>query len=249
MHLYLKDQEIEKLREAGRSSANVLKKVVENIQAGITTYELDKLAERWISDLKAHSAPKKHENFPGSICISVNEIIAHGIPDRRRLQCGDLVNIDVSLEKDGFFGDVGYSLVVGSTDNYLNDLCEFSRNTLFATIDKCVPGTQWKEVAAFIENSAKSKGYTVIQNLCSHGIGKNLHEYNISNVVVDEDEDDFLLQEGMVLALEPFISTDACRATDSDDGWSLTTHNNSKVVQFEHTIRICSEGPEILTVV
>lgn len=246
---YHSEKDIAGLRKVGRAVTHALMELVHLIRPGINMLELDRKAGEVLEAFGARSAPRLLEGFPGNVCISLNEIIAHGVPHNRILRCGDFINIDVSAELDGYFGDVGYSLVLGEFNDHLSRLCDCAKRATMRAIGESVAGKSIKEIARIIENEARADGYTVLRNLCSHGVGKSLHSYpqNIKNYY-DPDEEDLCLEEGMVIAWEPYISSGACRAMESDDGWSLTTHDKSRVAQFEHTVLVTSGRPEIITV-
>ena len=247
-HLYT-ERDLEGLRKVGRAVTHALMEMVNHIKPGINVLRLDAIAGEVLSSFGARSAPKLLEGFPGNTCISLNEVIAHGVPHNRILRCGDFINIDVSAELGGYFGDVGYSLVMGEFNDHLANLCACAKRATMLAIGESIAGNSVKTIARHIEDEARKEGFTVLRNLCSHGVGKSLHAYpqSIKNYY-DPDEKDLYLEAGMVIAWEPYISTGACRAIDSDDGWSLTTHDQSRVAQFEHTVLVTSGRPEIITV-
>ena len=241
-----KDVEIEKLRQSGKIAARVLWEMINMLRPGVTPNYLDEKAARIIHKLNARSAPKL-AGFPGYTCISVNDIIAHGIPDKRILRCGDKVNIDVSIEHKGFFGDVAYTLTLGNAGDKASRVIDCAKKATMKAIEHSIVGTPINKVAQIIEQTARDESFTIIKNLCSHGVGKTLHAYpeNIANYY--DPDTKLTLREGMVIAWEPYISSCAVRAMPLDE-WNLTTHNKSMVAQFEHTILITDGKPEILTV-
>ncbi|MGF1638435.1 MAG: type I methionyl aminopeptidase [Cyclobacteriaceae bacterium] len=241
------EKEIECLRKAGRIVATTLWEMINMIKPGVSTLELDQVAGKVLAQHGARSAPALLHNFPGHTCISVNHIIAHGRPDKRKLRCGDIINIDVSAEIDGFFSDVGYTTTIGNANEELVELCQCSKNALLKGISVCKPGEPIASIGKIIEKEARENGYTIIKNLCSHGVGKSLHVSPVNIFNYDEPSQEGILEEGMVIALEPYLSTGACRAIELEDGWTMTTHNHSFVAQFEHTLLITSNQPEILT--
>ena len=242
------EKDIVAIRKVCNVVAHVLWEMINFIKPGTTTQKLDEIGEKVMKQFGAKSAPKYFHNFPGNTCISVNEIIAHGIPNKRILRCGDFVNIDVSAELNGFFGDVGYSLVLREYNYELDKLCQCAKTATLKAISKCVAGTTVNEIGKVVEDEARSKGYTVIKNLCSHGIGRTLHAHPKNILNYFDPEETNILESGMVIAFEPYISNGACRAMELSDGWTLTTHNNSRVAQFEHTVLVTDGKPEILTV-
>ena len=246
--LLLTDNDITGLRKTGNIVAKVLREMIDQIRPGITTYHLDQLARRYFRLLDANSAPMM-EGFPGYTCISVNEIIAHGIPNKTPLKYGDRINIDVSAEHKGYFGDIAYTAIVGESGKESNELLDCARSITLKAAQMSYPGTPFNDIGKMIETNARKNQYTIVKNLCSHGVGKSLHTFpeNILNYY-DPDET-MVLKEGMVIAWEPYISTGAVRAIETENDWSLTTHNNSDVAQFEHTVLVTNDKPEILTLI
>jgi methionyl aminopeptidase len=241
------EKDIEGLRKSGQIVAKVLWEMINFLKPGITTARLDEVAGRNFKLLKAKSAPRM-EGFPGNTCISVNEIIAHGVPGSRILRCGDRVNIDVSAEHNGFFGDVAYTVILGNSSHESNKLLECAKRATLKAIDLSVAGTPVREITKVIEKEARDNDFTIIKNLCSHGVGKSLHAFPENIINYYDSDETLILEAGMVIAWEPYVSTCAIRAIELDDEWNLTTHNKSDVAQFEHTILVTSDRPEIFTV-
>lgn len=243
------DTDVQLIREASQTAAVVLWEMINALRPGMTAVSLDQLAGRIMDREGVRSAPRL-EGFPGNTCISVNEIVAHGIPDYRPFRCGDVVNIDVSVEKYGLYGDVAYTFVVGGyADDATRILCETARHATLLAVQNSVAGIKLNEIARIIEQEARRKGFTVIKNLCSHGVGRSLHAYPANILNYYDPAEDTVLEEGMVIAWEPYISTCATRVIEKEGcNHALTTHNNSIVAQFEHTVLVTSHTPEILTV-
>lgn len=241
------EEDLNSLRQSGQIVAKVLWEMINLLKPGITTEKLDDLAGKILRQLNANSAPRL-EGFPGNTCISVNEIIAHGIPNKKILKCGDRVNIDVSAEHNGYFGDIAYTVILGDSNHETSELLDCAKQATFDALKLSVHGTPINTIGKHIEDLARNNDFTIVKNLCSHGVGKSLHAApkNILNYY-DPDET-LILQEGMVIAWEPYISAGACRAIEvRDDDWNLTTHNQSDVAQFEHTVLVTQGAPEILT--
>jgi methionyl aminopeptidase len=241
------EEDLNGLRKSGQIVAKVLWEMINILKPGITTKKLDDVAGKILRQLNAKSAPRL-EGFPGNTCISVNEIIAHGIPNKRILKCGDRVNIDVSAEHNGYFGDIAYTLILGDSNHQTSELLDCAKQATLDAVKMSVHGTPVNAIGKHIEDLARSNDFTIVKNLCSHGVGKSLHAVpkNILNYY-DPDET-LILQEGMVIAWEPYVSAGACRAIElRDDDWNLTTHNKSDVAQFEHTVLVTKSTPEILT--
>lgn len=241
------EKDLDGVRKSGRIVATVLQEMINALKPGITTSYLDKIAGKYLKQLTANSAPRKI-GFPGNTCISVNEIIAHGIPNKRILKCGDRVNIDVSAEHNGYFGDVAYTILLGNSNHETNSLLDCAKRATLNATKMSLAGTPVRHIARAMENEARSNNFTIVKNLCSHGVGKSLHAYPeaISNYY--DPEETLILKEGMVIAWEPYVSTCAVRAIETEGEWNLTTHNKSDVAQFEHTVLITSDEPELLTV-
>ncbi len=241
------EKDIDGLRKSGQIAAKILWEMINKLKPGITSEYLDNVAGKYFHMLNANSAPKIG-GFPGNTCISVNEIIAHGIPNKRIIRCGDRVNIDVSIEHKGYFGDVAYTVIIGSSFHETNKLLECAKKATLKAVNLSVAGTPLNTIAKAIESKVRVNNFTIIKNLCSHGVGKSLHTYpsNIFNYY--NPDETIILKEGMVIAWEPYVSTCAIRAFATDGEWNLTTHNNSEVAQFEHTVLVTAGEPEILTV-
>ncbi len=217
------------------------------LRPGITTLRLDEEAGKCLKLMKARSAPRLH-GFPGNTCISVNEIIAHGIPDKRILRCGDRINIDVSAEYNGYYGDVAYTLIIGDHHHETSKLLESAKNATMTAIELSVAGTPVNQIAATFEKKVRAEGFTIIKNLCSHGVGRQLHTWPANILNYYDSEETIELEKDMVIAWEPYVSTGAVRAISDHGEWNLTTHNASDVAQFEHTILVTDNKPEILTI-
>lgn len=241
------EEDIQGLRKAGKVVATVLWEMINFLKPGVTSLQLDTVAGKTIKKLNALSAPRI-EGFPGNTCISINEIIAHGIPNRRVLKCGDRVNIDVSAALDGYFSDVAFTVILGDSNHSTNTLLECAKQTTLQAVSMSRPGTPVNRIAKTMESMARKQNFTIIRNLCSHGVGKSLHAFPTNILNYYDPEEKMILQEGMVIAWEPYVSSGACRAIEKDhDEWNLTTHDYSDVAQFEHTVLVTKDEPEILT--
>ncbi len=243
----ISEKDIQGLRKAGKTVATVLWEMINHVQPGMTSMQLDIFAGEVLKKSGAKSAPRQ-TGFPGYTCISVNEIIAHGVPTRRIFQSGDMINIDVSASCDGYFGDVGYTFILGVKNEEAEKICACAKNATMKAIGMSRPGVKVNEIARVIEHEARSNGYTIIKNLCSHGVGKTLHAHPVNILNYYEPEETTVLEAGMAIAWEPYISSYATRAIETNNDWDFTTHNQSIVAQFEHTILITENEPEILTV-
>jgi methionyl aminopeptidase len=240
------EQDFNGLKEIGKIVASIRNELVEKTKPGVTTKELDELAGKLFEKSGAVSAPKGEYDFPGYTCISVNEEVAHGIPGKRVIQEGDLVNIDVSGSKDGYFADTGISFVVGEGDEILTKICEVAKSAFEAGLKKAKPGAKKSGLGKEVFKTARQNGLTVIKNLTGHGIGRTIHESPDHIYNYHEPWDDELLKDGMVIAFEPFISTQEEEVFQKDDGWTYVTEK-SYVAQYEHTIILTKNGPVIVT--
>jgi methionyl aminopeptidase len=242
-----KEEELKLFREAGRRAATILSEMINKLHTGMSARVLDEYAGELMKKLDVQSGPRE-DGFPGNTCISIYPIVAHGVPTKRIMRCGDLVNIDVAINYKGYYADLAYTLPLGEARPAYERICQAGKKALRNGISECRAGNDIGAIGKAMESAARSDGFTIIKNLCSHGLGKSLHAppYNIFNYDSDEQEP-LELVPGMMLALEPYVSSGACRAKETDNDWNLTTHNNSHVVQFEHTVLVTENGPEILT--
>lgn len=240
--------DIEGLKEVGKIVAMTISEMKRHTRIGMTTKELDDIGGRFLKRYGAVSAPKATYNFPGNTCISINHEVAHGIPGNRIIQPGDLINIDVSAELGGYYADAGHSFPIPPYNSSLLRLCEYTHNTMMKVISSLKHGVKLNEIGRIIEIEATKGGYNVIRNLCSHGIGKSLHETPNDILPVYNKHDKRVLTEGLVITIEPFLCTGAGYVVEQTDGWTLCVPDNSYVAQHEHTIIITKNQPIIVTV-
>ena len=236
------------MQQASDAVAITLKKMREYAKTGMSTKELDEYAGELLAQLGAHSAPKLTYDFPGYTCISVNEEAAHGVPSADKiLKEGDLVNIDVSAELNGYWADNGGSFVLGEDIHGHGKLVEASKEILKKAISNIKGGVRISEIGRLIETEAKKAGYTVIKNLTGHGVGRSLHEepHEIANYCDRFNIARF--KKNSVVAIETFISTRSTIAETGDDGWTLTGNKGGFVAQHEHTIMVTGGEPFIFT--
>ncbi|MFC6333470.1 type I methionyl aminopeptidase [Paenibacillus septentrionalis] len=241
--------DIDGLKEIGKIVALTIKEMKSRARVGITTKELDEIGGLFLKKHGAVSAPKSTYNFPGNTCISINQEIAHGIPGNRVIQPGDLINIDVSAELGGYYADTGHSFLIPPYNPSLMHLCQYTHDTMMKVISSLKHGVKLNEIGRIMESEAKKGGFQVIRNLCSHGIGKSLHETPQEILPFYNKHDKRVLKDGMVITIEPFLSTGARYADEQADGWTLRVPDNSFVAQHEHTIIITKDQPIILTAV
>lgn len=240
-------QELELLKKAGRVVAETIELMIKSVEDGMTTAELDLIGRKNIERHGARSAPELTYGFPGATCISVNEEVAHGLPGERILRNGDLINIDVSCELNGFYADSGASFQFGETDPKLTMLLDTTKKSLKESIKKCRPGKRFNLIGQTIEDHARRAGFSVIENLGSHGVGRALHEQPEFIAGYYDPQDRRTMHEGQVFTIEPFISTGARQAIELDDKWTLATSKKFRTAQYEHTIVVTKNSPIIIT--
>ncbi|MBS4193574.1 type I methionyl aminopeptidase [Lederbergia citri] len=241
------EEDLQGLKEIGKIVAIIRDEMIKKAEPGVTTKELDDFAGELFEKYGAISGPKGEYDFPGFTCISINEEVAHGIPGKRVINEGDLVNIDVSGSKNGYFADTGLSFVAGKGDPLLYSLCDVAKKAFDAGLAKIKVGAKLNGIGKAVYNTAKQNGFTVIKNLTGHGVGKSLHESPKHIMNYYEPWDNDLLKDGMVLAFEPFISSNDEEVYEKGDGWTFITVNKSYVAQIEHTVIVTKEGPIIIT--
>ncbi|PTE13793.1 type I methionyl aminopeptidase [Pseudogemmobacter blasticus] len=241
------EDELEGLRAIGRIVANTMQAMSRAMEPGMTTRELDDIGRALLDQDGAVSAPESTYAFPGATCISVNEEIAHGIPGDRVLQPGDLVNIDVSASKDGFFADTGATFRLGTVRPPLERLCRDGRRALQIGIAQVGSDKPIAGIGNAIGRFASDHGYTLIRNLASHGVGRSLHEDPKEVPTWPTRGDRRRMPRGLVLTVEPFLSTGGQWATEGADGWTLYSDPMAPVVQYEHTVVVTDRGAIIVT--
>ncbi|AIQ41047.1 type I methionyl aminopeptidase [Paenibacillus sp. FSL R7-0297] len=240
-------QDLQGLKAAGKVVGHTIAEMKKSVVPGMTTAELDEVGARILNHFGAKSAPKVTYNFPGTTCISVNEEVAHGIPGQRVIQAGDLINIDVSAELNGYYGDAGVSFQLPPYNEKLVHLCRSTEETMMSVINHLRAGMKVNEIGRVMESEAHKRGYKVVRNLCSHGIGKSLHEKPYEILPFYNPRVTTVLKEGQVITIEPFLSTGADFVEQQSDGWTLSVADNSRVAQYEHTIVVTKGKPIILT--
>ena len=241
------EKELIAIREINDVVAITLKKMREYARAGMTTKELDDYGAEILKKYGAKSAPFVTYKFPGWTCISINNEMAHGIPSSRVLEEGDLINIDVSAELNGFYGDNGASFVLGEDINKNQKLVDTSIEALHRAISVIKGGVKISEVGRIIEKTAKDRGYKVIKNLGGHGVGRGLHEEPDCILNYYDRYDHRRFRKNSVVAIETFITVNSTFVNTMKDGWTLVGNKGGFCVQHEHTILVTSDKPIILT--
>ncbi|MES1926727.1 type I methionyl aminopeptidase [Salinisphaera sp. T31B1] len=231
----------------GRIVADIRDAMLAAVEPGMTTAELDEIGGQMLSRLGATSAPMKCYDFPGFTCISVNEEAAHGVPGARVIGAGDIVNVDVSAERDGYYADTGGTTVVSPVADDKAALCRATELALERALAEVRAGARLNRIGKAIERVAISHRFKVIENLAGHGLGRSLHEEPESIVGFYDAADRRRLAYGQVIAVEPFLSTRSTFVSETDDGWTLVGHPDSRSAQFEHTIVVTDGAPIIAT--
>ncbi|MBW2558962.1 MAG: type I methionyl aminopeptidase [Deltaproteobacteria bacterium] len=242
-------KEIEKMRKAGKLAAQLLDDIEPFVQEGVSTLYLNDLCEEFTQKHGAISAPLNYGGFPKSICTSINDVVCHGIPSEKDiLKDGDIINVDVTVILDGFYGDTSRTFMIGNVDEKTKSLVNRTKNALYRGIDAVKPGKYLYEVGRAIEQYISKFGYSIVRTYGGHGIGNNFHEEpHVLHHFSQENK--IRLREGMTFTIEPMINMEKSYGvvTSSIDGWTVTTADGSTSAQFEHTILVGSEGAEILT--
>lgn len=241
------EDDLVKLQQIGRIVANTLEAMGKAIELGMATGELDRIGRELLEATGARSAPKLLYAFPGATCISVNEEIAHGIPGDRRIRPGDLVNIDVSAEKDGYFADTGASFAVPPVTRKVERLCRDGRRAMWTGLREVGAGKPLAGIGRAVGAFARKNGYTLVRNLASHGVGLSLHEEPTEIATWPDASERRIMADGLVYTVEPFLSLGAEFAEDGDDPWTLYSEPRAFTVQYEHTVVATRNGPLVLT--
>jgi methionyl aminopeptidase len=245
-------QEVERMRIAGRLAAEVLDFIAPHVKAGISTGQLDRLCHDYIADVQKaipaplNYAPPGYQPYPKSICTSVNHVVCHGVPGDKKLRTGDIVNVDITVIKDGFHGDTSRMFYVGQPSIQARRLCEVTYECLWRGIERVRPGVQLGDIGHAIQMHAEKNGYSVVREFCGHGIGKKFHEepqvlhYGRPGVGLR-------LEAGMTFTIEPMINAGKPDIRQLADGWTVVTKDHSLSAQWEHTVLVTGSGYEILT--
>jgi methionyl aminopeptidase len=238
--------EIDAMAAAGDILVRCMELLAGKIRPGITTLELDQAAERFIRSQGATPAFKGYRGFPGSICASPNHMVVHGIPGKFKLGTGDILSVDIGVVKDGWVADAARTFPVGPVSPVAEKLLEVTRESLFKAAEQCVPGNRLGDVGHAVQQHVEENGFSVVRSLVGHGIGRNMHEDpQIPNYGPPGKRE--LLEEGMVLAVEPMTTAGRHQVRMGDDGWAIYSQDGSLAAHFEFTIAITGEGPRILT--
>lgn len=249
---YKTDREIEVMREAGRIVGEVLDLLGRHIAPGVTTAELDGIAEEYIRSRGAEPAFKGYRvggnTFPASICTSIEDVVVHGIPSDRKLLEGEIISIDVGTLKDGYYGDGARTFAVGEIDESRQKLLDVTKQALQAGIDKAVSGNRLGDISSAVQQVVEQNGFSVVRDMVGHGIGRRMHEDpQVHNFGVAGTGP--VLKKGLVIAIEPMVNIGGYKINFKPDGWTTVTADGSPSAHFEHTVAITDNGPDILTLV
>ena len=240
-------EEIEKMRVAGRLAAEVLEMIEQYVQPGVTTEELDRICHDYIVNVQqAIPAPLNYRGFPRSICTSVNHTVCHGIPSNKRLKNGDIVNLDITVIKDGFHGDTSKMFFVGEPSILARRLANVTRQAMWKGIELVRPGTTLGDIGYAIQNYVESNGYSVVREYCGHGIGREFHE-DPQILHYGTPGTGIALKAGMCFTIEPMVNAGKRQVKLLPDGWTVVTKDRKLSAQWEHTILCTEDGYEVLT--
>ncbi len=245
-------EEIEKMRIAGRLGSEVLDYITPFVKAGVTTAELDKLCHDCMVEIQGcipaplNYAPPGYKPYPKSICTSINHQVCHGVPGDKPLKKGDIVNLDITVIKDGYHGDTSRMFIVGEGSILAKRLCQITYECLWIGIAQVKPGAHLGDIGHAIQKHAESNGFSVVREFCGHGIGANFHEdpqvlhYGKAGTGIE-------LKPGMIFTIEPMINAGKAAISELPDGWTIITRDRSLSAQWEHMILVTETGVEVLT--
>jgi len=239
--------EIEKMRMAGKLAADVLDMIGPYVKADITTIELDRICHDYITKIQhAIPAPLNYRGFPKSICTSINDVVCHGIPSREKLKNGDIINIDITIIKDGYFADTSKMFTIGEVSAMAKKLMKVAQECLYLGIKAVKPGAYLGDIGYAIQTHAEKNKFSVVREYCGHGIGTVFHEPP-QVLHYGEAGTGVILEPGMIFTIEPMINEGVYNTILLDDGWTAITEDHKLSAQWEHTILVTEDGHEVLT--
>lgn len=244
---YKGPREVERIRAAGRIVAETLELLREAAKPGVTTLELDAIAEEYIRSKGGKPSFKHYRDYPATLCVAVNDVVVHGIPNHVPLRDGDIIAIDVGVKLDGWHGDATITVPVGEIDAESQRLMDVCRESLEVGIDHARSGAKLSDISHAIERHVNAAGFSVVRDLFGHGIGRRLHEPPSLPHYGPPGEGP-TLRPGLVITIEPMIVAGSPNVSLLDDGWTIITADGKRSAQFEHTVAITSNGPRVLTV-
>ncbi len=240
-------EEIDKMRTAGRLAAEVLEMLDQHVKVGVTTDELNTICHDYIVNVqKTIPAPLNYHGYPKSICTSVNYVVCHGIPNDKPLKNGDIINVDITIIKDGFHGDTSKMYLLGNVTPWAKNLCKVTQECMYKGIEIVKPGARLGDIGEIIQKHAERHGFSVVRDYCGHGIGLGFHEepqvlhYGKAGTGLE-------LKEGMIFTIEPMINQGVYKTRTLSDGWTAITNDHKLSAQYEHTILVTNNGYEVLT--
>ena len=245
-------EDVAKMRVAGALAAEVLDYITPHVTAGVTTGELDRLCHEYMVEVQGtipaplNYAPPGYQPYPASICTSVNHVVCHGIPGDKKLKPGDIVNIDITVIKDGFHGDTSRMFYVGAAPIQARRLCEITYEAMWKGIRVVKPGAHLGDIGATIQRHAEGHGFSVVREFCGHGIGRKFHE-EPQVLHYGRNGTGLKLQPGMVFTIEPMINAGRAAIRCLADGWTVVTADHSLSAQWEHTVLVTETGYEVFT--
>ncbi len=240
------DDEVELIRQSSLLVGKTLAELASRIRPGVTTLELDRVAQEFIRDHDAIPGFLGYSGFPNSICASVNSAVVHGIPNDKPLQDGDIVSLDIGVVKQGYWGDSAYTFAVGNVSPEVQQLLRVTKESLYAGIQQALAGNRTGDIGNAVQSHAESFGYGVVRDLVGHGVGKNLHEApEVPNF--GKKGQGILMQEGLVIAIEPMINLGTRSVKQMKDGWTIVTADSKPSAHFEHTIVVRMNYAEVLS--
>ena len=244
-------EQLARMRSACRTVGEILARLREEVRPGITTGELDRLAEQWTREAGAEPAFKGYrvggETYPSTLCVSINEEVVHGMPsDRRVLADGDIVGLDFGVIREGFYGDGAITIPVGQISDEAADLVRVTSESLDRGIEKVCIGNRIRDISAAVQEHAEGSGYGVVRDFVGHGIGQRLHEDPQVPNYVSKGQNP-RLKEGMVLAIEPMVCLGTWEVEVLEDNWTAVTRDRNLAAHFEHSVAVTADGPEVLT--
>lgn len=248
--IYIKSkEELKKMRKAASAVVEVLASLRDKAKEGVTTWELDKLAEDIAEKRSFKPAFKGYSNYPASVCFALNEEVVHGIPSKEKiLKEGDILGIDFGAYIDGYYGDSAITVPIGKVSSLAQKLLDVTEASLYKGIDQAKPKNKIKDISKSIQDFVEENGFSVVKSFVGHGIGKNLHEDpQVPNFVSEMSQLGTSLKEGMVLAIEPMVNAGKQEIKILNDGWTAVTADGKLSAHFEHTVAITDNGPEVLT--
>ena len=240
------EREIELMRQVGKLAAKCLQDMGKLVQEGNTPKQLDEACREWTERHNAIPATMNYKGYPANLCVSVNDVVCHGIPDSRPFRNGDIVNLDVTPILNGYHGDTNATFFVGEVPENVKEFVATANESMWAGIRQVRPGNTLGDIGHAIESLVKARGYSVVIEYCGHGIGRNFHEDPVV-MHVGRPKQGVILKPGMTFTIEPMINMGSAKTKLEGDGWTVRTVDGSLSAQFEHTVLVTPTGVEVLT--